>query len=115
MKFFIQLIATVVVCYLLQSFLPWWTMAVGAFTVAYLSGNKGFPSFAIGFLGVGLLWLGFAFYVDVLTNSILTEKIDRLLPVNSFILTLLIGGLVGGFASLTGALLRAKEKSYSNY
>jgi hypothetical protein len=108
MKFFIQLIATLVICSMLQFFLPWWTMAVGAFTVAYLIGNKGFPSFAAGFLGVGLLWIGFAFYVDVLTDSILTEKINRLLPVNSFILTLLIGGLVGGFASLTGSLIRSK-------
>lgn len=108
MKFFIHLIATLVICYILQSFLPWWTMAVGAFTVAFLLGNKGFPSFAAGFLGVGLLWIGFAFYVDVLTDSILTEKINRLLPVNSFILTLLIGGLVGGFASLTGSLMRAR-------
>lgn len=108
MKFFIHLIATLVICYVLQSFLPWWTMAVGAFTVAYLLGNKGFPSFAAGFLGVGLLWIGFAFYVDVLTNSILTEKINRLLPVNSFVLTLMIGGLVGGFASLTGSLIRSK-------
>lgn len=108
MKFILHLIATWVICYILQSFLPWWTMAVGAFTVAYLIGNKGFPSFAAGFLGVGLLWIGFAFYVDVLTDSILTEKINRLLPVNSFILTLLIGGLVGGFASLTGSLIRSK-------
>ncbi|MDZ4747326.1 MAG: hypothetical protein SH808_02490 [Saprospiraceae bacterium] len=108
MKFFIHLIATLVICYVLQSFLPWWTMAVGAFTVAYLFGNKGFSSFAAGFLGVGLLWIGFAFYVDVLTDSILTEKINWLLPVNSFILTLLIGGLVGGFASLTGSLMRSK-------
>ena len=108
MKFFIHLIATLVICYVLQSFLPWWTMAVGAFTVAYLFGNNGFSSFAAGFLGVGLLWIGFAFYVDVLTDSILTEKINRLLPVNSFILTLLVGGLVGGFASLTGSLMRSK-------
>jgi hypothetical protein len=108
MKFFIHLLATLVICYLLQSFLPWWTMAVGSFTVAYLLGNKSFPSFAAGFLGVGLLWIGFAFYVDVLTDSILTDKINRLLPVNSFILTLLIGGLVGGFASLTGSLMRSK-------
>ncbi len=108
MKFIVHLIATLIICFTLQSFLPWWTMAVGSFAVAYVAGNKGFPSFAAGFLGVGLLWLGFAFYMDVLTHSILTEKINRLLPINSFILTLLIGGLVGGFASLTGSLIRSK-------
>ncbi len=108
MKFIIHIAITIVICYLLQLFLPWWTMAVGSFTIAYLLGNKGFPSFAAGFLATGMLWIGFAFYVDVITSSILTEKLNRLLPVNSFILTLLIGGLVGGFASLTGSLIRAK-------
>jgi hypothetical protein len=108
MKFIIQLLITIVVCFILQSFLPWWTMAVGAFTVAYLIGNKGFPAFIAGFIAVSILWLGMAFYIDALTNSILTEKINRLLPINAFVATLIIGGLVGGFASLTGALMKSK-------
>ncbi|MBK7652968.1 MAG: hypothetical protein IPJ20_22600 [Flammeovirgaceae bacterium] len=108
MKFITQLIVTSVVCFILQSFLPWWTIAVGAFTVAYLLGNRGFSSFAAGFIGVAILWIGMAFYIDVLTHSILTEKINRLLPINAFVATLLIGGLVGGFASLTGSLVRSK-------
>jgi len=108
MKFIIQLLITIVVCFILQSFLPWWTMAVGAFTVAYLVGNKGFPAFIAGFIAVAILWLGMAFYIDALTNSILTEKINRLLPINAFVVTLIVGGLVGGFASLTGALMKSK-------
>jgi hypothetical protein len=108
MKFAIQLVVTSVVCFILQSFLPWWTIAVGAFTVAYLLGNKGFSSFAAGFIGVAILWIGMAFYIDALTHSILTEKINRLLPINAFLATLLVGGLVGGFASLTGSLMRSK-------
>ncbi len=108
MKFIIQLLITIIVCFILQSFLPWWTMAVGAFTVAYLVGNKGFPAFIAGFIAVAILWLGMAFYIDALTNSILTEKINRLLPINAFVATLIVGGLVGGFASLTGALMKSK-------
>lgn len=108
MKFGIQLLATVIICFILQSFLPWWTMAVGAFAVAYLMGNKGFPSFLAGFLGVAVLWIAMAFYIDALSNSILTEKINRLLPINAFLATLIVGGLVGGFASLTGSLTRSK-------
>jgi hypothetical protein len=108
MKFIIHIAATMAIAAVLQSWLPWWTMAIGAFGVAYFMSNKGFASFAAGFLAVALLWLGFAFYIDVATHSILTEKINRLLPINSFVLTLLIGGLVGGFSSLTGSLLRAK-------
>jgi hypothetical protein len=108
MKFVIQLLVTTAVCFILQSFLPWWTMAVGAFTVAYLMGNNGFPSFLAGFFGVAILWIGMAFYIDALTHSILTEKINRLLPINAFLATLIVGGLVGGFASLTGSMMRSK-------
>ncbi len=108
MKFVIQIIATIIVCFLLQTFLPWWTMAVGSLAVAYAISNKGGASFVAGFIAVGLLWFGMAFYIDQITNSILTEKMNKLLPLNSFILTTLIGGLVGGFSALTGALLRAK-------
>jgi hypothetical protein len=108
MKFAIQLIATIIVCFLLQTFLPWWSMTIGAFAIGYALANKGYVSFASGFLGVGLLWLGMALYIDSATHSILTEKVNNLLPLNSFILTTLIGGLVGGFSALTGALLKAK-------
>ena len=105
MKFIFQLLATIAICLTLQFFLPWWTMAVGSFALGYVFENKGLHSFSAGFIGVGLLWLGTALLIDVSTQSILTEKINRLLPLNVFILTTLIGGLVGGLASLTGSLL----------
>jgi hypothetical protein len=108
MKLIIQIIATVLVCFFLQSFFPWWAMAVGACAIGYAVGNKGYVSFFAGFIGVGVLWLGMALYVDQTTQSILTEKVNRLLPLNAFVLTTLVGGLVGGFAALTGALLKSK-------
>ena len=108
MKFLIHIILIIIVTFLLQSFLPWWTLAIGAFVVSFMMGNKGVNSFFAGFLAVGLLWLGLSFYIDFTTESILTEKLNRLLPLNSMLLTFLIGGLVGGLSSLTGALLRAK-------
>ena len=108
MKFLYQLIATILVSFVFQNFLPWWTMAIVAFTLGYFFGNKGFASFCAGFLGVGLLWLGMSVFIDVSTHSILTEKINRLLPLNVFVLTTLIGGLVGGLASLTGSLMSPK-------
>ena len=108
MKFLIQLLATSAVCFLLQYFLPWWTMALGAFAISYVVGNNGYLSFLAGFLGAGLLWLGMALFIDIATHSILTQKVNQLLPVNAFLMTVLIGGLVGGFAALTGSLLKAK-------
>jgi hypothetical protein len=108
MKFLIQIIATIIVCFLLQTFLPWWTLAIGALAVSFIAGNKSGASFAAGFVGVGILWFGMAYYIDQTTHSILTEKVNKLLPLNSLLLTTLIGGLVGGFAALTGALLKQK-------
>jgi cell division protein FtsX len=81
-------------------------MAIGAFLVGFVFSNSGFKSFLSGFIAIGLLWLGLALYVDNATHSILTEKISQLFPLNLFVLTTLIGGLVGGFASMTGALLK---------
>jgi len=111
MKFLAQVLVTMIVCFALQYFLPWWTMALGAFVIGYLFGNTGFTSFGAGLLGVGLLWFLMAYYIDITTNSILTDKVGKLLPLNVFLLTTLIGGLVGGFAALTGALLKAKGKA----
>jgi hypothetical protein len=106
MKFLVQVIFTIILCLLLQFFLPWWTLAIGAFIVAFLFDNKSFPAFAAGFLGVALLWLGMAAYISLVSDSVLTTKLNQLLPINSFVVTALVGGLVGGFAALTGSLFR---------
>ena len=56
MKFLAQLLLTAIVCFVLQYFFPWWTMAIGAFIIGYAFGNTGFKSFGAGLFGVGLLW-----------------------------------------------------------
>ena len=81
-------------------------MAIGAFLVGFVFSNTGFKSFAAGFIAIGLLWLGLSLYIDNATQSILTEKISQLFPVNLFLLTSLIGGFIGGLASMTGSLLK---------
>lgn len=116
MKFTFQLIAVVLVAFVLQSFLPWWSMAVGAFLVGAAFANKGWLSFLAGFLGVALLWLGMAFYFDRVTASLLSAKVAQLFPTKTvpllFLLTAVVGGLVGGFASLTGSLLTYKKRKW---
>ena|SRR5271154_4812155 len=105
MKFLIQVFATIILCFILQYFLPWWTMAIGAFGVGYFSKNKGYISFFCGLLSIGLLWLTMAFFIDVTTQSVLSQKVNNLLHVNALLLTGIVGGLVGGFAALTGSVL----------
>lgn len=109
MKFLYQTVATIIGCLAVQYFLPWWTMAIVAFGLGYFFQNKGAVSFVAGFIGVGLLWFIAAYRIDAASQSLLTEKINRIFPLNVFVLMIIVGGLVGGFAALTGALMNQKR------
>jgi hypothetical protein len=109
MKFLYQVVVTIIGCFIVQYFLPWWTIAIIALIAGYIFHNNGLSSFAAGFLGAGLLWLVMAYYLDAATQSILTEKVNKLFPLNVFIMMTIVGGLVGGFAALTGTLMRGKR------
>src|SRR5688572_24343663 len=110
MKFILQILMTAVVGFILQRFFPWWTVAIACMVTGFYFKNGGFKSFAAGFIAIGLLWFTMAFYIDVTTNSILTEKVNKILPLPALALTTAIGGLIGGFASMSGAVLRKQKK-----
>ncbi|MBY0435435.1 MAG: hypothetical protein K2U26_15125 [Cyclobacteriaceae bacterium] len=113
MNFLKQTLATIALCFALQYFLPWWTLAIGAFAAGYWFRNKGIVSFAAGFAGVALLWFATALIIDLQTQSILTEKVARLFPTKTpvllFVLTAFVGALPGGFAALTGSLIKSNR------
>ena len=115
MKFAAHLVAVLLLSLLLQSFLPWWTMAIGAFATGLLFQQGGFRSFLAGLLGVGLLWFGMAYYIDSSTDSVLTSKIAPIFPTKTvgmlMFVTAVIGGLVGGLASMTGGIIAQRSKS----
>lgn len=106
MKLLIQIIITAIVCFVAQSLFPWWSAAVAAFLVGFVFSNSGLRSFLAGFLGVGLVWILMALFIHFSTQSELAAKVGALMPVNVFVLTALIGGIVGGFSSLTGSLIK---------
>ena len=111
MKFLFKVVLIAVVAHFISGMLPWWYIAVAAFVFGFLLPNRNFLDFLSGFLAIGGLWFVKAYLIDMGTDSILTEKISGLLSLNnSFLLivaTALIGGFVGGFSSLTGALFRS--------
>jgi len=115
MKFIVHVIVILLFSLILQTFLPWWTMAVGAFAAGFYFRQDGYRSFLAGLLGVGLLWLMMAWYIDASTDSILTSKVAAIFPtktVGSLILvTAIIGGIVGGLASMTGGLISYRKKA----
>ncbi len=94
--------------FLLAWLLPWWGIAIGGFVGGFaIKANR---PFLTGFLTLGALWLLLAWKLDNSSSSGLGEKVAAILQLNSLplllIITFLIGGLVGGFSSLTGSLLR---------
>ena len=113
MKFFIQFIAILILAFVLELFLPWWSISVAAAAGGFLFKSK--ANFLSGFLAIALLWFTKAYLIDMYSAVPLAEKVAKILLVNSkallFLITAIIGGLVGGFSALTGSLLRQEKKS----
>jgi hypothetical protein len=107
MKTIYQTLLTLVVCLVLQLFLPWWSLAVGAAVVAFFFDQSGWRAFLGGFVAAFLLWGAAAAWLNSSGGSLLADRLNQLLPVNSLLLTGLVGGLVGGLAALTGKLVRS--------
>ena len=113
MRFIQTFIFVLAVNILLQIFLPWWIIAATAFAAGILFNNKLLPSFIAGFSSVFLLWVGYAFWLDIGNNQILSSKVALILEpltggtsVGILLLTGCTGGLVSGLALLSGSLVK---------
>lgn len=100
----------------LYTSLPWWTFAVTSLIVAVAVHQKGGRAFLSGFLGLFLLWGGLAFWKDMQNEHLLAGKVAQILPLGgSYIVLILVtgvvGGLVSGFAALTGSYMRRTKKA----
>lgn len=116
MKFLIQLIAILGSALVLQLFFPWWTMALAAFAFGYLL--KSNQNFFAGFLAIAILWGGYAFFLDSAGAAPLADRVAGILSINKtllFFVTALLGGLVAGFACLTGSLLKTEKRKSLYY
>ena len=114
MKFFLSILLTALLSFIAGLFLPWWSVAIISFLVAVLLRLTPGAHFLSGFLGVFILWTILAFWIDQKNEHILSAKVAQLfhLGTASFVLVLvsaLIGGLVGGFAALTGGYLHKRR------
>jgi hypothetical protein len=115
MKLIVAIILTALLAFVTGLYFPWWSLAIAAFLVAALVHQRSWKAFAGGFLGIFLLWAGIAWWLDTKNDGVLSKRIAELLKLggNSFLLiivTAIIGGLVGGFAAMTGSFLRSSEK-----
>ncbi|MEM6767060.1 MAG: hypothetical protein AAF655_19135 [Bacteroidota bacterium] len=130
MRFIIQLILIAVLAYFASQYFPWWATAIVGFGVGFLMSRekkkrlfarKPKPSFSFGagFLAVALLWGLMAWWIDSQNASHLSGKIAELIlqqssetaPLQMVGISALVGGLIGGFSTMTGNLLGEAIKS----
>ncbi|HYV94326.1 MAG TPA: hypothetical protein VE978_21305 [Chitinophagales bacterium] len=96
--------------FLLQLFLPWWSMAIAAFVISFLLGKKPWQVFLAAFFACGIVWLLMALYTHFMKGDLMTNRIAGLLFLHGslvlYIGVFLIAAIVGGFAALTGFYLK---------
>ncbi len=107
-----------ITAFLLNLFLPWWSIAIPGLVFGWWFNKKSGPSFVFGFLALFLLWGGQALYVHFANDAILSTRIAEMLGVGSPLLVVLItgvlGGLISGLATLTGALLQDTPRVFNS-
>ncbi len=113
MKFILSIFLVALVTFAVGIYgnLPWWSFVVTNVIIAIALPIKPLQSFFAGALGVGALWAGLAFGIDLANNHILSTKVAQILPLGGsyialIIVTTVVGALLGGLASLTGAFVR---------
>ena len=104
--------------WLYNDILPWWCFAIGSFLVGWAVPQKGSLAWLSGFFSIALLWLWLISKFDSANNGVLTSKMMMLIPVGDspyglLALCCFVGGLVSGFAALTGSFLRKKPSRVS--
>lgn len=111
-------LSIIVLGFIVQYFFPWWTIAIVCFLVAFYFNKTPGSSYALAFASVGLLWSGYAGYINFMNGGVMLGKMQALLMeflkaesgfakgfVN-LIMWGLLGSLVGGFGALTGVYAR---------
>ncbi|MFT6867862.1 MAG: ABC-type iron transport system FetAB permease component [Cyclobacteriaceae bacterium] len=121
MKLAIRLLLIGSLTYILSIHAPWWTLFVITFVVTFFIHGSGLNAFISGFLGVGIVWIAIAWYLDFKSEHVFSDKIVQLFPVDQSIYLVvisgLIGGICGGFGSLTGnsfkqLFIKKQKKSF---
>ena len=111
MRFILATLLTVTLSFIAGLYTPWWSIAIISFLVALLIKQRYGLAFVSGFLGIFLFWGLLAFWIDVKNNGVLSHKIAAIFPLGGssvllILVTALVGGLVGGFAAMSGSSLR---------
>lgn len=111
LKWIVTVLLIALLSFALCLYLPWWSIAIAAFMVSLLIPMRPVFSFLSGFVALFMLWGGYASWMSSENNHLLAGKISVLVlnndnPFLLILITAFIGAIVGGFAALSGSLLR---------
>ena len=108
MKYIFGIIGIIVLGFFIQSVLPWWTIAIVAAIIGASIKFTNLQSYAVGFIGVFLLWGIYAGFINNANEGILAIRMGALFgglgAYQMVLVTALLGGIIGGFGALTGRL-----------
>jgi hypothetical protein len=111
MKLLSAIILTALLGYAAPLFFSWWSFAITSLIVAVVVHQTPAKAFLAGFVGLSFLWGIHAAIIDTSNDHILSQRVAYILPLNGssmalIWITAIIGGLVSGFAALTGSFAR---------
>ena len=113
MRFLIALVSTALLALLITWFFPWWTLAIICALSGFLWRFRPGTAFLCGFLSIALLWTAVALWRSAANDYLLLGKMAQLfqLPVPWMYIAVsaVLGGLLGGLAAWSGALLSGRS------
>lgn len=116
MKFVIQILFIAVLGFFLELFLPWWSIAIAALAGGVIFNTR--ANFGAGFLAIAILWTVKALIIESSAAADLTHRVAEIFLLNRpllFLITAVTGGLVGGFATMTGAAVHRRRRRNPYY
>ena len=107
-----KIFLTIILAYILELFFPWYSVAIAAFIIGFAIRSR--LSFLAGFIAIALLWTIKALLIDITSTSDLATRVAQIFPLREkiflYLVVAVIGGLVGGFACMTGALAQPENR-----
>ena len=115
MRFIVALLLTALLAFVAGLYLPWWSPVLVAFAVGLIVHQQAGKAFLAGFMALFLLWGCIAWWIDSRNESILSSRIAGLLGLGNssmllVLITALTGGLLAGFAAMSGSYLRSAKQ-----
>ena len=116
MKTGLAVIIMAVLSYISGIFLPWWSIAIVTFLVAFILRLRPGAAFVTGFSSIFLLWFVLSYVLSSANGHVLATKMAGVVlqTENPFLLMLvtgLTGGVVAGLAALSAGYLTSPGPS----